>query len=149
MSSRFRIAWDLGSKCSHSLPQHSATFPWLATGHMFGTSYSTNQLVFHCLFWSPGRGTSLGQLSFCFRQLVQFSSVQSLSRVRLFVTPWTVTRQASLSITNSQSLLKFMSIESMMPSNLLILTHPLLFLTSIFPSVSVFFNESVLRIRWP
>ena len=77
------------------------------------------------------------------------SSVQSLSRVLLFATPWTTARQASLSITNSQSLLKFMSIESVMPSNYLILCRPLLLLPSIFPSISVFSNESALRIRWP
>ena len=79
---------------------------------------------------------------------VQFSSVQSLSRVQLFVTPWTTVCQASLSITNSQSLLKLMSIESMMPSNQLILYHPLL-PPSIFPSIKVFSNESVLHIRQP
>jgi len=77
-----------------------------------------------------------------------FSSVQSLSRVRLFATPWTIAHQASLSIANSQSLLKLMSIESVMPSNRLILCHPLLFLPSIFPSIRVFPNESVLCIRW-
>ena len=75
--------------------------------------------------------------------------VQSLSCVRLFVTPWTATCQASLSITNSWSLLKLMSIESLMPSNHLILCHPLLLLPSIFPSIKVFSNESVLCIRWP
>ena len=79
----------------------------------------------------------------------QFSSVQSLSRVRLFATPWTVAHQAFLSITNSRSLLKLMSTESVMPSNHLILCHPLLFPPSIFPSNRVFSNESVLRIRWP
>ena len=79
---------------------------------------------------------------------VQFSSVQSLSRVRLFVTPWTAAYQASLSIANSRSLLKLMSIESMMPSNHLILCHPLL-LPSFFPSIRVFSYESVLHIRWP
>ena len=79
-----------------------------------------------------------------------FSSVQSLSRVRLFVTPWTAACQASLSITNSQSLLKLMSIESVMPSNHLIFCHPLLLPPSIFPSIRVFSNESVLlHIRWP
>ena len=78
-----------------------------------------------------------------------FSSVQSLNCVRLFATPWTTARQASLSITNSQSLLKLTSIESVMPSNLLILSRPLLLLPSIFPSIRVFSNESVLRIRWP
>ena len=79
----------------------------------------------------------------------QFSSVQSLSRVRLFATPWTTARQASLSISNSQSLLKLMSIESVIPSNHLILCHPLLLLPSIFPSIRVFSNESALPIRWP
>ena len=77
------------------------------------------------------------------------SSVQSLSRVQLFVTPWTAACQASLSITNSQSFLKLMSIELVMPSNHLILCHPLLLLLSIFPSIGVFSNESVLRIRLP
>jgi len=71
----------------------------------------------------------------------QFSSVQPLSRVRLFAIQWTEARQASLSITNSQSFLKLMSIESVMPSNHLILCHPLLFLPSIFPSIRVFSNE--------
>ena len=79
--------------------------------------------------------------------LVQFS--QSLSRVWLFVMPWTAAHQASLSFTNSQGLLKLMSIQSVMPSNHLILCRPLLLLPSIFPSIRVFFNESVLRIRWP
>ena len=79
---------------------------------------------------------------------IQFSSVQSLSRVQLFVTPWTAACQASLSITNSQSLLKPMSIESVRPSNHLILCCPLLLPPSIFPSIKVFSNESVLRIRW-
>lgn len=76
-------------------------------------------------------------------------SVQSLSRVRLFATPWTAAHQASLSITNSWSLLKLMSIELVMPSNHLILYRPLLLPPSIFPSIRVFSNESVLHIRWP
>ena len=80
---------------------------------------------------------------------IQFSSVQSLSRVRLFATPWTTARQASLSITNSRSSSKLMSIESVMPSNHLILCPPLLLLPSIFPSIRVFSNESALCIRWP
>ena len=79
----------------------------------------------------------------------QFSSVQSLSRVRLFVTPWTEARQASLSITNSWSPPKPRSIESVMPSNHLILCRPLLLLPSIFPRIRVFSHESALRIRWP
>ena len=79
----------------------------------------------------------------------QFSSVHLISRVWLFVTPWTTAIQASLSITNSWSLLKLMSIESVMPSNHLINCHPLLLLPSIFPSIRVFSSESALRIRWP
>ena len=78
-----------------------------------------------------------------------FSSVQSLSYVQLFVNPWTAAHQASLSITNSQSLLKLMSINSMMPFNQLILCHPLLLLPSILPSIRVFSKETVLPIRWP
>ena len=81
--------------------------------------------------------------------LARVSSVQSLSRVRLFVTPWTTAHQASLSITNSWSLLKLMSIESVMPSNHLILCRPLLLPPSIFLSIRVFSDESVLHIRWP
>ena len=81
--------------------------------------------------------------------LLKFSSVQSLSRVRLFETPWTAAHQASLSITNSWSLPKPMSIESVMPSNHLILCRPLLLLPSIFPSIRAFPSESALRIRWP
>ena len=80
---------------------------------------------------------------------VQFSSFQLLSGIRLFATPWTGIRQASLSITNSRSLLKFMTIESVMPSNHLILCHALLLLLLIFPSIRVFCNESVLHIKWP
>ena len=76
-------------------------------------------------------------------------SVQSLSRVPLFATSWTAAHKASLSITSSRSLLKLMSIESVMPSSLLILYHPLLLPPSIFPSIRVFSNESAVRIRWP
>ena len=90
-----------------------------------------------------GRGSNV-----CNSEERKSSSIQSLSRVRLFVTPRTAARQASLSITNSQSLLKLMSIKSVMPSNRLILCHPLL-LPPIFPSIRVFSNESVLHIRWP
>ena len=80
---------------------------------------------------------------------IQFSSAQSLSRVWLFATPWTAECQASLSITISQSSLKLMSIESVMPSNQLVLYCPLLLLPSVFPSIRVFSKESVPRIRWP
>ena len=76
-------------------------------------------------------------------------AVKSLSPIQLFVTPWTAACQASLSFTISQILLKFMSIESVMPSNHLILYHPLLLLPSIFPSIRVLSNESALRIKWP
>ena len=79
----------------------------------------------------------------------KFTSLQSLSHARLFATPWTAACQASLSITNSQSLLKLKSIELVMPSNHLILCHPFFLLPSIFSSIKVFSNESVLCIRWP
>ena len=89
-------------------------------------------------------------LGSCLRDMqnVQFSSVHSLIHVRLCVTPWSAARQASLSITNSRSPPKPMSIESVMPSSHLILCHPLLLLPSIFPSIRVFSNESALRMRW-
>ena len=80
---------------------------------------------------------------------VQFSSVQLLSHARLFATPWTAASQVFLSITNSQSLLTLMSIELVMPSNHLILCHPLLFSPSIFPSIRIFSNESALCLMWP
>ena len=88
--------------------------------------------------------TSLKSLGF-----QAISLVQLLSCVQLFATPWTAARQSSLSTTNSQTLLKFMSIELVMPSNHLILCHPLLLLHSIFPSIRVYPSESVLHIRWP
>ena len=92
---------------------------------------------------------SLHYLEFIFVYSVQFSSVQLFSSVWLFATPWTAPHQASLSITNSRSLLKPMSIELMMPSNHLILCRSLLLLPSIFSSIRVLSSESVLRIRWP
>ena len=85
----------------------------------------------------------------CFDINNKFTSVQSLSHVQLFVTTWTAAHQASLSITNSWSLIKLMSIESVMPSNHLILCHPLLLPPSVFPSIRVFSKESVLHIWWP
>ena len=84
----------------------------------------------------------------CILCSVQFTSVQSLSCVRLFATPWTAARQASLSITSSQSSVKLMSIESVVPSSHLILCHPLFLLPPIPPSIRVFSNESTLRMRW-
>ena len=93
------------------------------------------------------------ELGLCFTidllSLLFFSSVQSLSCVQLFATPWTAACQASLFITNSRSLLKFMSIELVMTSNHLILCHPLLLLSSIFPRIRVFSSELVFCIRWP
>ena len=80
---------------------------------------------------------------------ITFSSVQSLNRVQLLVTPWTAACQASLSISNSRSLLKLTSIESVLPSNHLTLCHPLLLSPLIFPSIRVFSNESAIHIRWP
>ena len=85
----------------------------------------------------------------CFHELLQFSSVQLLSRVRLLATSWIAARQASLSMTNSRSSLKLMSIKLVMPSSHLILGRPLLLLPSIPPSMRVFSNESTLRMRWP
>ena len=110
-------------------------------------------LYFNLEYWLWGQFSFSCSLYLCSTQgtasFIQFSSVQSLSRVRLCVTLWTAACQASLSITNSKSLLKLMSIEWVMPSNHLILCCPLLFPPSIFPSIRVFSNESVLHIRWP
>ena len=117
-------------RASHS-PFHSGKF-FDTRGHMAEWSRDPEDRL--PTFLSPPR--------------YQFSSVQSLSCVWLSATPWTAAHQASLSITNSRSLLKLMSIESVTPSNHLILCHPLL-LPSIFPSIRVFSNESVLCIRWP
>ena len=88
-------------------------------------------------------------VSFALQNILSYSSVQLLSRVWLFLTPWTAACQDSLSITNSRSLPKLMSIESVMASNHLILCRPLLFLPSIPPSIRVFSNESALCMRWP
>ena len=85
----------------------------------------------------------------CYTSLSSVQFFQWLSHVRLFVTPWTAACQVSLSITNSQSLLKVMSIESVMPSNHLILCRPLLLLPSVFPNIRIFPSESALHIRWP
>ena len=97
--------------------------------------------------WAGNKALGYVNLNLIFKATV-IDSIQSLSCVRLFLTPWTAARQASLSITISQSLLKLMSIELMIHSNYLILCHPLL-LPSIFPSIRFFSNGSVLHIRWP
>ena len=117
--------------CSNSCPSSQWCHP---------TSSSSVIPFSSCLQSFPASGS--------FQWVNWFSSVQLLSPVWLFSTPWIAAGQASLSITNSHSLLKLMSIKSIMPSNHLILCHPLL-LPSIFPSIRVFSNESVLRIRWP
>ena len=108
----------------------------------------------HCLHFTAQKMKAQREYPFSVLAMTnkhKFSSlsVQSLSRVRFFVTPWTAAHQASLSITNSRSLPKPMSIVSVMPSNHLILYHPLLLLPLIFPSIRVFSSESAVRIRWP
>ena len=100
--------------------------------------------MIHVTTWTNTEDITLSEKSH-----YMFSSVQSLSYVRLFATPWTAAHQASLSKTNSRSLLKLMSFESVMPSNHLILCHSLLLSPSIFPSIRVFSNESALHMRWP
>ena len=102
-----------------------------------------------CLIESPPLISHVSQGISLIWSTKSSSSVPPLSHVQLFVTPWTTVCQASLSITNSWSLLKLMSIESVMPSDHLILCCPLLLLPSIFPSIRIFSNESALRIRWP
>ena len=111
---------------------------WVAISFSGGSSWPRNCTCVSCLV---GRFFTLSHLCY-------LNSVQSLSRVWLFVTLWTVVHQTSLSFTISQSLLKLMSIESVMPSNQLILCHPLLLLPSIFPNIRVFSNDSALCIRW-
>ena len=125
------------------------------------SSLMSSKISKRVLKYRESRGRSSPNIEKCFwSQLMMVASVvkyswevlsisgQSLSRFRLLVAPWTAARQASLSITNSQSLLKPMSTESVMPSNHLILCRPLLLLPSVFPSIRVFSNESALRMRW-
>ena len=115
-----------------------------------GKFNSNDHYIYYCGQETPRRnGVALTVDKKIQNAVLEFSSVQSLSCVQLFATPWTTARQASLSITNSRSPHKPMSIESVMPSNHLILCHPLLLLPSIFPSIRVSSNESALRIRWP
>ena len=132
--------------------------PWDSPGKNTGvgyhfTSVMSDSAILCAVAWqaprpwdSPSKNTGVNYHALL---QVQFSSVQSLSRVWLFATSWTGTHRASLSITNSQRLLKIMSIESVMPSNYLILCCPLLLTLSIFPRIRVFSNESALCIRWP
>ena len=106
-------------------------------------------VVLFLIFWVTYILFPIVAVQICISTSSAFSSVQSLSRVQLFATPWTAAHQASLSITNSWSLPKLMSIESVMPSNHFILSHPLSLLPSIFPSIRIFSTESHLCIRWP
>ena len=122
------LEWVVTSFCKRSSRSRNGT-------HIACVFCTGKQSLYHCATWEA--------------HALAFISVQSLCPAWLFVTPWTAARQASLSITNSRTLLKLMSIESVMPSNHLILCHPLLLLLSIFPSIRVFSNKSVLRIRWP
>ena len=124
--------------------QYASKFRKFSSGHRTGkVSFHSNQKERQCqrMFKVLNNWTQFSS--------VQFSSVQSLSRVQHFATPWTAARQASLSITNSRSSPKLMCIESVMPSSHLILGRPLLLLPSILPSIRVFSNESTLHMRWP
>jgi len=125
----------ISSATASSRPQYPISFPWDPHClHLLHGGCSWWQMLAILLSAQPAAGV--------------FTSVQRLSHVLLFATPWTAACQASLSITNSWNLLKLMSIELVMPSNHLILCHPLLLLPSIFPSIRVFSSESVVRIRW-
>ena len=121
--------------------------PYLCFRHLITTHYLVSA-SFVYLFW-PGAAIDSNHKQWVGPGQVQFRSVQSLSRVWLFATPWVAACQASLSITNSWRLLKLMPIELVMPSSHLILCRPLLLLPSIPPSIKVFYNESALRLRWP
>ena len=114
-----------------------------------GTQVLFQNFILHNFSVSSVGTEDLGSAALGTHSSSLFSSVQSLSCVQLFATPWTTARQASLSITNSRSLPKLMSVESVMPSNHLILCRPLLLLPSIFTSIRVFSNESALHNRWP
>jgi len=135
--------------CIFQISCVSDIIQYLSLSDLF-TSHNTFQIHPCCCKWQDSYSLYGWILPQCVHiYLCIFSSVQSLSCLRLFATPWTETHQASLSITNSRNLLKLMSIESVMPSNHHILCHPLLLLSSVFPSLRVFSNESVLHTRWP
>ena len=122
---------------------------WVAYPFSRRYSQSRKQTRVFCIAGGFFTTELSGKPSHCYTYSLQFSSVQSHSHVCLFATSWTAECQASLSITNSQSLLKLMPIESVITSNHLIFCQPLLLLPSIFPSIKIFSNESVLPIRWP
>ena len=133
------------SVLSDSLRLHRLYSPWNSSGQNTGVG---SLFLLQGIFPTQGSNPGLPHCRWILYQL-SHSSVQFLSCVWLFATPWTAARQASLSITNSRSPPKPISIESVMPSNHLILCHPLLLLPSIFPSIRLFSNESALHIRWP
>ena len=135
-------------------PKGSSLYPGHLSLGKTNCLFSFSFFKFFILYWNiVNKAVFISDMqqsdSVLHREVSQFRSVQSLSRVRLFGTPRTAVHQASLSNTNSRSLLKLMSIDSVIPSNHLILSHPLLLPPSIFPSIRVFSNESVLLIRWP
>ena len=136
----------------HATTAHYTVTPWQNMKHCENYQNETQRhKVSKCCWNVPKDLLSEGLPQNFHLQKIQylFSSVQLLNCVRLFATPWITAHQASLSITNSWSSHKLMSIESVMPSNHLILFHPLFLLPSVFLSIRVFSNESVLRIRWP
>ena len=145
--------WSTILKKPQLLQHKTLKYPVLGSRKVFLPSWSgigrhyffTSWYIYHVQEWAEELLFRITEN----RIQYQFSSVQSLSHVRLFATPWTTAHQSSLSITNSWSLLKLTSIKLVMPSNHLILCRPLLFPPSIFPSIRVFSNESVLHIRWP
>ena len=145
---------DKESACNAGDAGDTGSIPGLGISPGEGNS---NLLQLSCLknpmdrgaWWATVHGVTKSWTPVSMYSLRSFSSVQLLSRVQLFATPWTAALQASLSITNSQGLLKLMSIESVMPSNHPILCHPLLLLPSIFPNIKVFSSESAVCIRWP
>ena len=118
------------------------------TSKRYYSSFKKKEILPFTITWLNLEDIILSEISQTQKDKYYIISVQPLSHVRLFVTPWTSPRQASLSIINSWSWNKLMSIESVMPSNHLILCHPLLLLPPIFPSIRVFLNESSLHIRW-
>ena len=141
------------SQSCQTLWLHGLNSPWDSPGQSAGVG---SHSLLRGIFLTQGSNLGLLHCRWTLHQLshqgslcIQFSSVQSLSRVRLFATPRIAARQASLSITNSRSLLKLMPIESVMPSSHLILCRPLLLLPPIPPSIRVFSNESTLRMKWP
>ena len=145
--------YSLPGSSVHGISQ-ARMLEWIAISFTRVSSWPRNQTSVSCsgtFFTTKPQEKPHSTVNYTQYLLItyQFSSVQSLNHVRLFVTQWTAAHQASLSITNFQSFLKLMSIKSVMPSNHLILCRPLLLLPSVLPSIRVFSSESVLRIRWP